>query len=232
MALLIFLAASKTANKVFPSPAQRNKFKIRTAAIITGWIVYITILSLNGVFASVALPPRIPLLLVLPAFAFTVFFFTSSRFKSVINATPAAWVVYAQSFRIVVELLLAGLYVQGILPRAATFEGYNFDIVIGITSLLVGYFAFVKNAIPPAILITWNVAGFTTLAIVVFIVISHAYRPGIWADGNTQFIKDFGAFPYTLLAGFLMPLAVFLHIFSIVKTTAIRKAASTNKLAI
>lgn len=223
MALLVFAALAHAAHQTITNHERQSKFKIRAAAIITGWLVYISILSLNGVFTSLALPPRIPLLLVLPAFTFMFFFFRSGRFTWLISATPAAWVIYAQSFRIVVELLLAGLMLEGSLPKAATFEGYNFEIAIGITSLLVGYLGGTKKRLSPAAIIAWNIAGLCTLSIVVFIVIGHAYAPQMWADGDPHFIARFGIFPYTLLAGFLMPLAVFMHIFSITKTVATRR---------
>jgi hypothetical protein len=79
-----------------------------------------------------------------------------------------------------------------------------------------GYLAFTRKVAGPIFVLLWNLAGLCTLGIVVFIVISHAYFPGLWGDSFS--LKDFAIFPYTLLAGFLMPVAVFLHIFSIVKT--------------
>ncbi len=194
-----------------------KKFRAAIICTLVCWLAYITTASLAGFFQSGALPPRIPLGLVAPAFAFTIWFFASRRFHNIITAIPASWLVYAQVFRVMVELLLFSLYKQGILPVSTTFEGYNYEIIIGLSAPIMGYLAVTKQILPKWTLVLWNIAGLCTLATIVFIFISHAYRPSMWTDGTLS-INDFGAFPYTLLPGFLMPLAVFMHIFSIVKT--------------
>ncbi len=185
--------------------------------MLIAWLVYVSLLSLAGVFRVGGLPPRIPLLLILPAFAFMTYFFRSQETKDLIAATPASWLVYAQSFRVVVELMLHALFLKGVLPKAGTYEGYNYELVIGITALAVGYWGYTRKALPKIALIIWNVSGLATLATIVFIMISHAYFPGIYSNPEKLNIADFGSFPYTLLAGFLMPLAVFMHVFSLKK---------------
>lgn len=229
MALLVFIGITNVASRTMTETGRLKRFRTRTALFLTGWLVYVTLLSFTGVFASLSLPPRIPLLLVLPAFTFMAYFFRSNRFTAIINATPASWLIYAQSFRIAVELMLAGMFMHGLLPKAATFEGYNYEIVIGITALLVGYFGYIRHSFSSTFILLWNVAGLCTLATVVFIIISYAYNPVMWPGADSHFIEHFGAFPYTLLAGFLMPLAVFMHIFSIVKI--VRKTRQSGAIA-
>lgn len=185
--------------------------------LLIGWIAYVSAISLSGLLQTTSLPPRIPLLLIFPLFGFLFWLISRQRSQDVINAIPAAGLIYAQVFRVPVELLLHALYRKGMLPRMGTFEGYNFEIVIGITSLLVGYFGYTRKALPRSVLILWNCCGLLTLTIVVFILISHAYFPGIYAHPEPLSIQNFGAFPYTLLAGVLMPLAVFMHVISIKK---------------
>ncbi len=217
MATLVYVGAAKVAGNTFTNPQQQKQFKIRTGLLLTGWLAYVSAISFTGILKTTALPPRIPLLLILPCFAFVFWFFRSTRLRAVIAATPGHWLVYAQSFRIVVELSLHALYLKGLLPRAATFEGYNFEIVIGITALVVGYLGFTRKTLPRTIIVLWNCAGLLTLAIVVFLILSHVYFPQIYTNPAPVSINDFGSFPYTLLAGFLMPLAVFMHVFSLVK---------------
>ena len=217
MAVLLLLGLSKAASVVMPSDKHR-RFTIQASLIVTGWLAYSTILSLAGVFTASSLRPRLPLLLVLPAFIFMAYFFNSQRFKHVIDATPLPWLTYTQSFRILVELLLVSLYAENLLPREATFEGYNFDIIIGITALLVGYLGFAKKVFPRFVIVLWNFAGLCTLAIVVSIIMKHAYFPVSTSTESSNFsISNFGTFPYTFLASFLMPMAVFMHVFSLVK---------------
>lgn len=221
MAALVYAGVHAVSSKAIADEPKRGRFRLYVIVLIAGWLAYVSALSLTGILATKALPPRIPLMLILPCFLFIAWFFRGGRFRDVINATPPGWLVYSQSFRIVVELLLLGLYLEGILPKAGTFEGYNYEIITGITAIAVGYFGTTRKVLPRALLLLWNYMGLATLAIVVFIMVSHVYFPSIYSNPEPLLIADFGAFPYTLLAGFLMPLAVFLHVFSIVKTSSV-----------
>ncbi len=217
IAIILVLGVRATARRAFADQAQQNKVVLRAVAVLAIWLVFITVMSVTGFYNSTAMPPRVPLFLVFPAFAFTGFFFLSGRNRQLITAVPAHWPVYFQSFRIAVELLLLGLAVKGMIPKEASFEGYNFDVVIGITAPLVGWLAYTRKAISNMVLRLWNIAGFCTLAIVVFIFISHAYYPQVWHKQESIISQGFGLFPYTYLAGFLMPAAVFMHVLSLKK---------------
>lgn len=186
----------------------------KATLFLAAWLVFTAGLSLAGIFRVAGIPPRVPVLLVLPTFVFTGFFFFSGRFRHIINNIPAWWPVYFQVFRVAVELLLFGLGQQGRIPRAATFEGYNFDVLIGLTAPVTGWLV-TRNKIGLLALRLWNVAGLGTLAVVVFIFISHAYAPQMWHTDMNILISGFGDFPYTWLAGFLMPVAVFMHVCSL-----------------
>jgi hypothetical protein len=225
MAALIVLIIRYAAQKAWGNDKSRS-FTVKMIGFLALWLAYITVISFTGILNSASLPPRIPLLLVLPTFLFVGYFFLSARYKPLIAAMPAGWLVYMQSFRVIVELLLWSLWRQGVLPRSVTFDGYNYEIVIGASALLVGYFGFTKKLLSNAIILLWNIVGLISLAIIVLLFMSHIYNPTIWNDSQNFSLKDFASFPYTLLAGFLMPLAVFLHIFSIVRT---RSGFGTNK---
>lgn len=217
IAALLVWGVKAVAAKAFVDSAQQKKVVFRAVVVLGVWLGFITVMSLAGFYNSMALPPRVPLFLVFPAFAFTGFFFLSGRNQQLIAAVPASWPVYFQSFRIVVELLLLGLAVKGLIPKEASFEGYNFDVAIGLTAPVVGWLAFSKKVIGKGVLRMWNIAGFCTLAIVVFIFISHAYFPQVWHKQESIISRGFGLFPYTYLAGFLMPAAVFMHVLSLRK---------------
>jgi hypothetical protein len=217
IAALLVWGVKAVASMAFGDSAQQKKVVVRAVLVLGVWLGVITVLSLAGFYNSTALPPRVPLFLVFPAFAFTGFFFLSGKNKQLIAAVPPSWPVYFQSFRIVVELLLLGLALKGLIPKEASFEGYNFDVAIGLTAPVVGWLAFSKKVIGKGVLRLWNIAGFCTLAIVVFIFISHAYFPQVWHKQESIISQGFGLFPYTYLAGFLMPAAVFMHVLSLKK---------------
>ncbi len=197
-------------------PLRRRK-NIITAAMTSLWLVYVAVISYSGLLQTTALPPRIPLLLILPLFVFIALFLSRRSNATLIDAIPLNWLIYAQVFRVAVELLLHQLSVEGIIPEDATFKGYNYEIVIAATAPLIAAGCIRSGRLIRLPLILWNIAGLTTLAIVVFLFMTHAYAPGIYTNAGPFSIIDFGSFPYTLLPGFLMPLAVFMHILALVK---------------
>ncbi len=216
LVIVIYLATAKVSFKAFTDPSQQKRFIRKAALSLICWVVYISAISVTGIFENSSLPPRIPLLLVLPAFVFFIYFFTNKDFKPVIDNTPHSWPVYFQSFRVLVELLIYWAFLKGILPVSATFDGYNFDIVIGLTAPLIAYLTFARGKVSKPLFILWNVAGLSTLLIVVSILMRHAYF--VENERLSILHGGLGSFPYTFLAGLFMPLAVFMHIFSLVKT--------------
>lgn len=202
--------------KSFEDPQRQRKFIRGTTEALIGWLVYVSVISVTGIFTATTFPPRIPLLLVAPAFLFFIYFFTKKKFKPIIENTLHSWPVYFQSFRIIVELLTWWQFINGILPQSVTFEGNNFDILIGLTAPLIAFFTFARPRIGKVPFIIWNIAGLAALCIVVGILMKHSY---FMDNANLSILgRGFGDFPYTFLAGLFMPLAVFMHIFSLVKT--------------
>jgi hypothetical protein len=217
LACTVFAGVSYAANKVYPEKNERNVLQIKAILLMVLWLSYVSVMSLNGVFLDPSLPPRIPLLLVLPFLIFIGYFFMSGRFKAIIEVIPLHWLIYVQTFRIAVELLLFGLFMVHMLPWAATYEGYNFDIGIGITAPFIGFLT-LKGKLSRSAIRIWNFLGIFTLVVVVVILNTFAYRPWLFDQAGTILGKGFGTFPFTFLASFFMPLAIFMHIFALVKT--------------
>ena len=230
VAALLWAGARRVSGNAISDPSRRSAFMLKFTLVLLGWLAYIAITSKLGVFETVSLPPRIPLLLVFPAFAFIAFFFVSGRFNNIIEHVPARWPIYFQSFRIAVELLLLQSFLEGLIPKEATFEGYNFDILIGLTAPFIGAIAFRKDQVNAMLVKLYNIAGFCTLAVVVFVFISQAYFPQLWHLQPTGKAIAIGVFPYTFLAGFLMPVAVFMHVLSLVKLKAVKNALRVASL--
>jgi len=218
MVALCIAAVIYTRTTTVSNDYLRRKKNIITAATYTSlWLVYVAVISYSGLLQTTALPPRIPLLLILPLFVFIAVFLSRRSNAAFIDAIPLNWLIYAQVFRVAVELLLHQLSVEGIIPEDATFKGYNYEIVIAATAPLIAAGCIRSGRLIRLPLILWNIAGLITLAIVVFLFMTHAYAPGIYTNAGQFSIIDFGSFPYTLLPGFLMPLAVFMHILALVK---------------
>lgn len=228
VAIVLVAGINATAKRAFNNEGSQQKIVLRAALFLVLWLGYITLTSVNGIYNNTTLPPRVPLLLVLPAFASGSFILFSGRNRQLIAALPPSWPVYFQVFRVGVELLLLLLAMNNMIPREATFDGYNFDVIIGLSAPVVAWAVFQNRALN-ILLYLWNVAGFITLAIVVVIFMTHAYAPALWHKQESIVSRGFGLFPYTYLAGFLMPCAVFMHVLSLIKLRQERAGLQVDK---
>ena len=190
----------------------------RAMLVITAWVALLGYLSLGGYFANFrSLPPRILPALLLPLLA-GVLFLRSAGARDLLARTPPQWPIYAQSFRILMELILWLLYLQHRVPAIMTFEGRNADILVGLTAIPVAYLCFVRRAWSPRVALWWNVAGILILLnVVVHAQLSTPSPLRVFVtDPPVTFIAYW---PYILLPGFLVPLAWVLHAASLIQLT-------------
>jgi hypothetical protein len=193
-----------------------TRLPVAATAAVVAWLAFTAALAAGGALLRVGMVPLyFPLVLLTPVLA-GIFFLRSSRGRAVLSTLPPAWPVAMQSFRIVMEIILWALAVQGRIPYLITFEGRNVDILIGLTAGPVAWYCFVRRAWPARVALVWNVAGLAILANVVF----HAYfsAPTRLRLFVTEPATTFIAFlPYVWLPTFLVPLAVWLHTASLMK---------------
>lgn len=175
------------------------------------WLAYVFLLSQSGLLLSFSLPPKIPLFIVAPAVVAITIITGTKGFRHLLESTPVSLPIYLQSFRIVVELLIYGAFLNGVFPQKATFEGLNFDILVGLSAPVAGYL-YQRRRLSDMGLLVWNVVSLIILSVTVYSFISTYYFTDyVRTVGNTNFVQ----MPYLLLASVLLPVAVFLHIFSL-----------------
>ncbi len=175
------------------------------------WLTYIMALQQSTVLEDFNLPPRIPLLVVVPAIVCILILTGQKKFREVVESTPLYVPVYLQSFRIIVEVLIYGAYLNGIFPKRATFEGMNFDVLVGLSALIIGYLVQRKKLNHKGLFI-WNIVSLMVLSVTVYSFISTYYYTDY---SNTVGHMDFVQVPYLFLASVLLPIALFLHVFSL-----------------
>ena len=220
LATLIFLLI--IGNKAIKSTSgNRGKDRIILYSGLLFWQIYIFIVCWTGFLKSYEFPPRFALLLILPLFIFTGVFLYKNRNKKWIQAIPEHWVVYFQSFRILVETLFVFSVIEGVLNYHVTIEGFNFDMIFGITAPFVAFSAYSssKKLISKKGVVLWNYLGLVVLSSVIFVFVTCIYVPGIYGSDVPLLPLVSMEYPYVLIAGFLMPVAVFLHVLSLVQLT-------------
>lgn len=194
-----------------------NGKAIKTFLVSIGlWIIVLSVLSLTGFIGDFSsMPPKFIVVLVVPIIGL-VFLHRSKTFKQIIALVPHHWLVLLQSFRIAVEILLWLLFLDNIAPVQMTFEGRNLDILVGLTAPIAALLFFKKNKIRKWGGVIWNVLGLALLLNIILVALLSTPTPlRIFMNepANTIVTK----FPIVFLPGILVPLAYYLHFFSLKK---------------
>lgn len=208
--------------------ARRNRVVALTALGLAAWLACTAGLALSGLAGDFSRfpPPMMPLVLLPPLAAALVLTF-SRRFGAVLRHVPVQWLLYLQTFRVAVEVLLWVLHGQGLLPVQMTFEGLNFDVLTGLTAPLAAYLLTARPRWRRSILLGWNAAGLALLAAIVTVSILSLPTPmRVFTNEPANTIVT--RFPFIWLPGFLVPLAYTLHFFALRRANTDYQLPSTD----
>ena len=179
------------------------------------WLTFLYFLT-TTVFIKdfYSFPPHM-LAVVLPPLITIIYFIFKGHADGFIQSIDQKSLIGFQSFRIAMELILLQLSINGLWNRRLTFEGFNFDIVIGI-SAIVFYLLLKEKKTGNRFILGWNIAGLLFLInIVVLAVLSTPYPFAVYTDEPiNRIVFDF---PFILLPGFIVPMAYTVHLLSIRK---------------
>ena len=95
-----------------------------------------------------------------------------------------------------------------------TFEGRNFDIIIGVSAPLIAYFSYNKKVWPKIVPLLWNLAGIllvTNVLLTGLLSVPGPMRKFFNEPANTMIAY----FPFIWIAALIVPFAYLLHILSI-----------------
>lgn len=189
-----------------------------------GFILLVGMLALDRQFADVnAVPPPIAFALIAATAGMLFLAFHPLTLRWV-REIPQRWLIGLQSFRIVIEIQLYFLYLAGLLPRAMTFEGQNFDILIGLSAPFVAWYVHREHKHGrglPRLVAGWNALGLILLTnVVVRGILSMPSKFQVFTEppGNIGMLY----FPWIWIPTFVVPLAYLLHILSLRREWAFR----------
>lgn len=190
-----------------------RSYKMPTLAGLAAWIIYGGMLAYTGVIANSSILPPGMFYLLAPIILFVMFMARSSIGKTVSLSFPLWLLMGMESFRLIVEIFLHQLWLDGQLPKMLTYQGANFDIMIGITAPIVAWLL-ASRRISDRMALAWNVIGIVMLANV-------AVRAVLTMQGSLHLLSTevpntaIGTFPYTYIPGLMVPLALVMHVLSI-----------------
>ena len=159
-------------------------------------------------------PPRF-LFIILPSLLIIIYGLLPRQTAWIINNRNTKISTFIHLVRLPVEIVLLYLFLNNMIPQLMTFEGMNYDIIIGITAPIIG-FLYLKNKISKNFLIYWNIIGLILVLFIMIIGVLSAELP-FQQFGFEQPNRGLQYFPFILLPALIVPLVIYVHISDIIK---------------
>lgn len=208
---LLFVVATFITVILLYIASNKNNFVLGLVLI---WLTIQAILGIAGFYENTtSIPPRLIFMLV-PTVIIMIFLFNSKNGKAYIDAINLKYLTLLHAVRILVEIILMQLFIANAVPQLMTFEGRNYDILSGISALVIFYFGYVKHKLNKNIILAWNIICLLLVINVVLYGILSA--PSILQKLNfDQPNIAVLHFPFVWLASFIVPVVVFAHLVAI-----------------
>ena len=192
--------------------ASRRRSTLAAAGMTLGLIVWMAATYAAAGFRMLHFPPGPPTMVVVFVLllVLSVGLGVSPVGRRLAAGLPLAVLVGVQGFRLPLELLMHRAYEDGLMPVQMSYSGLNFDIVTGITALIVGaLLATGRAGVRTAR--AWNVMGTLLLVNIILIALLSAPTPlRVFRDGPANVWIT--TVPYIWLPTVMVAFAILGHI--------------------
>lgn len=173
---------------------------------------------------TVAFPPRFALILV-PSTILIIYSLLPKQQNWFLKRRNTIISTFLHSIRLPMEIVLYGLFVNKMVPELMTFEGRNFDILMGITAPIIGLLL-INNKINKTALLVWNIVGLILISFILLNGLLSAELP-FQQFGFEQPNRAVTFFPFVLLPATVVPIVIWTHLSDIIK---LRKEIKANRV--
>ena len=192
-----------------------SNFSSKVLFLSVVWLLVQGAISYTGFYTKITIPPRF-ILLIVPIFGFLISLFFTKSGRAFIDGLNLKFLTSIHLIRIPVEFGLHALFVYKLIPQIMTYEGLNFDIIMGITTILILLFGWSGGVPRKKLQLAWNFLGLILIFTIIIISILSAQTP-LQQFGFDQPNIAVLYFPYCWLPGYIVPIVVFSHLASIRK---------------
>jgi hypothetical protein len=211
----------KGCNDTSWAETKKKNFKRNWIGGLLLWGVLVSVWSLSGMMSDFTkFPFNFLPVIAIPLVSILLITFSSSM-TEVLLRVPKEKIVRLQTFRFFVEILLWILFIGNHIPVQMTFEGWNFDILSGISGIIIALLI-ARGRIGKTGVVVWNVVCLLLLINIVTIAILSTPSP-VRLFHNDPANVAVTIFPISFLPAFLVPLAYMLHFFSLRQYAAQRE---------
>ncbi len=191
--------------------ARAHQHPRKLTTLLLGYAAVQYLVGLTGFYQYTEVLPPPFLLNILPAVLAISWLFFSGAGRALLAGFDRRRITLLHVVRVPVELVLYGLFLAEQLPRIMTFEGNNFDIMIGLTAPAIWYFGYGKGWVTPGLIRIWHYVGLLLLLNIVVTAILAAPTPFqqiAFAQPNVAVLRA----PFNLLPAVVVPLVVVGHL--------------------
>jgi hypothetical protein len=151
-----------------PAIARGIRRRFRAGALT--WILLVLVLAASGVLGQWEWRPPPFVLVVVSIAVLGAVIARSSIGERLSRGLPLASLVGLQAFRLPLELLMHQTALAGVMPEQMSYSGRNFDIITGITAVLLAIWLRAGRR-PRSLVVGWNVMGLFLLANIVTVAV-------------------------------------------------------------
>ena len=196
------------------TPGQRRTTWLTVIIPYTLWMAVAWSAAINGVFrAGTSALPVLPLAIFLPVIIGAPLLLVSKRVGQVLDATPAAWLVALQLYRVVGSVFLAG-GLNGSQPAVFALPAGIGDVLTGLFAVPAAMALAAGTAEGRTAAIIWNIFGLADFAVAVTLGMITSPGPLQLIVPNVPSIGA-GAYPNVLTPAFVVPSSILLHALSL-----------------
>lgn len=194
------------------------------------WMTLVGALGLFGFYQIENMTPPAFLFLLGPGVLFVFLHLLTARGRRFGDKQSLKWLTLLHIVRIPVEIVLYYVFLEGFIPDLMTFDGYNFDIVSGLSAPVIYYAAFVRNWIGKKGLLIWNFVCLGLLVNILCIAVLSAPTPlQMLAFDQPNIGVTF--FPFVWLPAVIVPIVLYSHLVSIRQLLRLgKKNSGVNKV--
>ncbi len=186
---------------------------LAVALPFTLWLACVWWLAVDGAFRPRPSALALPLAIFLPLLVGVPLLLRSARLGTLLDATPAAWLVALQVYRIFGGIFLVA-WSRGQMSGTFAIPAGTGDVLVGLLALPVAYLLHAGARGARGAAVAWNVLGIVDLAVAVGI--GMLSTPGplqlIVPDRPNALI---GTYPTVMIPAFAVPSSILLHCLSL-----------------
>lgn len=195
-----------------------------TLLVLLAWAAAQAGLALSGFYTvATAMPPRLALALGPPVLLIAALLGTA-RGRAYLDGLRLGVLTLLHVVRLPVELVLLGLFLHRAIPRLMTFEGHNWDILMGLSAPL-AYYLLRTRRIGSAGLVVWNFVGISLLLNIVLTALLSTPSP-VQRFAFEQPNVGLLYFPFEWLPAVVVPLVLLAHVAALRQLLAARPTAA------